>query len=241
MQSHVISFWIIHFGYILSTKSCKWLKTPISNQSLTFLFPINLSLKFWKTVLFLCSVWESERETLSQKWKLLEFPLFILLAFHQNLTKPNSENSFAPTLTHYPVHVFHLIKEMYQNPSFVLPFHHLFRQNSQTLFSQSLKLKTQMESLTGMTTGIRLCQFVTWTRGGHMQKQWWVLIWWCGGTGMRVLGRCLLILVLIGWLHYLKEGLISGVGCSVCTMVGALMALVTASSSLRHPQMALRY
>jgi len=57
---------------------------------------------------------------------------------------------------------------------------------------------------------------------------------------MRVNGRSLMILVLTGWHHCLKEGLINGDGCSVFTMVGASMALVTASSSLKHHQMVLR-
>jgi hypothetical protein len=55
---------------------------------------------------------------------------------------------------------------------------------------------------------------------------------------MRVLGKCLMIPVLIGWLHCLKEGSISGAGCSACTMVGALMVLVIANSSLKHLLMA---
>jgi hypothetical protein len=48
------------------------------------------------------------------------------------------------------------------------------------------------------------------------------------------------MLVLIGWLHYLKEELINGEGCSVCTMVGVSMVLVTANSSLKHHQMVLQ-
>ena len=41
---------------------------------------------------------------------------------------------------------------------------------------------------------------------------------------MKVNGRCLMMLVLIGWLHCLKGGLISGAGCSVSTMAGVLIA-----------------
>lgn len=66
-------------------------------------------------------------------------------------------------------------------------------------------------------------------------------MWLCGGIGMRVHGKCLMMLVLIDWHHYLKEGLISGGDCNVCTMVGVSMAPETANLFLRHPQMALRY
>ncbi|KAL4611958.1 hypothetical protein ACB092_08G163700 [Castanea dentata] len=65
-------------------------------------------------------------------------------------------------------------------------------------------------------------------------------MWLCGGIGMRKLGKCLMIGVLIGWLHCLMGELINGAGCSVRTMVGVLMILVTASSSLKHLLMALR-
>jgi hypothetical protein len=57
---------------------------------------------------------------------------------------------------------------------------------------------------------------------------------------MRIHGKSLVMLVLIGWLHYLKEELINGEGCSVCTMVGVSMVLVTANSSLKHHQMVLQ-
>ncbi|CAN1774851.1 hypothetical protein LINPERHAP1_LOCUS13114 [Linum perenne] len=67
------------------------------------------------------------------------------------------------------------------------------------------------------------------------------LIWWRGGIGTKVHGRCSTICVLTDWLHFLKGGLISGGGCNVCIMVGVLMALESVSSFLRLLWMALRY
>ena len=71
-------------------------------------------------------------------------------------------------------------------------------------------------------------------------KRWWDLILWCGGTRMRVHGEYSTMLALTEWLRCLKEGSIDGEGYSVCTMVGVLMAPVTATSFLKHHLMVLR-
>lgn len=73
-----------------------------------------------------------------------------------------------------------------------------------------------------------------------MQRKFWGLMLWCGGTEMRMIGKFFLMLVLTDWLHCLKGELISGEDCSVFIMAGVLMAPVTVNLSLKLPRMGLR-
>lgn len=73
-----------------------------------------------------------------------------------------------------------------------------------------------------------------------MQRKCWGLMSWFGGTGMRMNGESLPMLVLTDWLLCQKEELINGEGFSVCIMAGASVARVTVNLSLRLPQTAPR-
>ena len=88
-------------------------------------------------------------------------------------------------LDRYPLHFFHQFAKLL-HPGFRGYFIHCVYWTHEPMNP----VQPEVQSHSQEVKFNWLLQWYPWPRGFHMLRRWWVWMWWTGGKGMKMRGRC---------------------------------------------------